>query len=164
MRQLFAPWRMAYIGGEPEPGCLFCRVLAAPPSEDAPNLVVARPPGTVVMLNKFPYNNGHLLVAPATHTGALDQLGGGDAGLLMAAVQTAVAVLRAEMSPEGFNVGVNQGSAAGAGIPDHVHFHVVPRWGGDTNFMPVLGETKVINEHLDQTRQKLAAAFSAGGR
>jgi ATP adenylyltransferase len=151
---------MEYIGQKQEPGCLFCRVLEAPDGDDRENLVVARPGGVVVMMNKFPYNNGHLLVAPSAHVGSLADLDGDQSARLMSAVQLALRVLQSEMRPDGFNVGANQGEVAGAGIPGHIHMHVVPRWGGDTNFMPVLAEVKVINEHLDRGWEKLHAAFS----
>ncbi len=154
MEQLWAPWRMAYIGGEPEPGCLFCRVLAAP-DKDVENLVVWRPPGALVMLNRFPYGSGHLLIAPARHTADLTDLDKPEIADLMDALQRTLRLVREVMHPEGFNVGANLGRAAGAGIPDHVHLHAVPRWTGDTSFMPLLAETKVINEHLETTAQKL---------
>jgi ATP adenylyltransferase len=160
MKHLFAPWRMEYIGSEPEPGCLFCRVLAEP-AEDEKNLVVWRPKGSLVMLNRFPYNNGHLMVAPAAHVGSLADLDDEQSLQLMRALQRSLRVLGAQMRAEGFNVGVNEGRAAGAGLPDHVHLHVVPRWDGDTNFMPVLAETKVINEHLARSWAELSRAFSA---
>ena len=152
---------MAYIGGEPEPGCLFCRVLAEP-EKDEENLVLWREPGALVMLNKFPYNSGHLMVAPVRHTGAFTELSQEEIIDLTSALQRSVKLLEEVMKPEGFNVGANLGKAAGAGIPDHLHFHAVPRWVGDTNFMPVLGETKVINEHLAATAAKLRAALAAG--
>ena len=161
MEHLWAPWRMAYIGAQPEPGCLFCRVLAEP-EKDAENLVVWRPPGALVMLNKFPYNSGHLLVAPSRHAGDLADLEAAEMADLMAAVQESLRLLRRVMSPGGFNVGVNIGRPAGAGIPDHVHQHVVPRWDGDTNFMPVLDEVKVINQHLAATLAKLRDALASG--
>lgn len=151
---------MQYIGGEQRPGCLFCRVIDEPDDEDA-SLVVWRPDGAVVMLNRFPYNSGHVMVAPRAHKGSLEELDDATAAGLMRAVQHSIAVLRSSLNPEGFNVGVNIGRAAGAGIPDHVHFHVVPRWNGDTNFMPVLSEVKVINEALAQTAEKLRKAFAA---
>lgn len=160
MERLWAPWRMQYIAGEQRPGCLFCRVFEHPDDKDA-ELVVWRPEGAIVMLNRFPYNSGHLMVAPVAHKGSLEELDPESANQLMQAVQTTIAVLRKEMNPEGFNVGVNIGRAAGAGIPDHVHFHVVPRWNGDTNFMPVLDDVKVINEALTQTAEKLRQAFAA---
>ena len=162
MEHLHAPWRMEYIGGPQEAGCLFCRVLAAPPSRDLENLVVWRPDGGVVMLNRFPYNSGHLMVAPAVHVGDLADLFPEQAQHLFHATQVALRVLRQELTPEGFNVGANIGRVAGAGMPDHVHLHVVPRWNGDTNFMPVVGETKVVNEHLRRTAEKLARAFAEG--
>ena len=160
MKRLWAPWRMEYIGGEPRPGCLFCRVLEDPDDEDA-GLVVWRPHGAIVLLNKFPYNPGHTMVAPHAHQASLEGLDDSATADLMRAVQRTVAVVRTTLEPEGFNVGVNIGRAAGAGIPDHVHFHVVPRWNGDTNFMPVLDDVKVIPEALRQTAEKLRKAFAA---
>ena len=159
MEHLFAPWRMEYIGSKPEPGCLFCRALAADPGQDEENLVAWRPPGAIVLLNRFPYNNGHLLVAPVAHVGSLADLTDEQSLPLMAALRRSLRVLEAEMTPEGFNVGANLGRVAGAGIPDHVHLHVVPRWNGDTNFMPVLAETKVVNQHLRRSWEELSRAF-----
>ncbi len=150
---------MEYIGGTPEAGCLFCRVRAADPAEDRANLVVWRGERCTVMLNKFPYNSGHLMVAPVAHVGSPVDLGAEDGLALHEGVRLALRALADAMSPEGFNVGANIGRVAGAGIPDHVHHHVVPRWGGDTNFMPVLAEAKVVNEHLERTWEKVAAAF-----
>jgi ATP adenylyltransferase len=161
MEQLFAPWRMEYIGREPEAGCLFCRLRDQAPDTDRQALVLARAPGALVLLNRFPYNSGHLMVAPTAHVGSLEDLDDEATALLMRGLRTALGVLRAVMSPEGFNVGANLGQVAGAGIPGHVHLHVVPRWNGDTNFMPVLAEAKVINEHLDQTWAKLREAWPA---
>ncbi len=151
---------MAYITQEPRPGCLFCRALADPSDPDA-ELVVWRPEGAIVMLNKFPYNPGHVMVAPAAHKGDLADLDDAESAALMAALRPTLRVLREALKPEGFNVGANLGRVAGAGIPDHVHLHVVPRWNGDTNFMPVLAEVKVVNEHLQQTAEKLRRAFSS---
>ncbi len=160
MKRLWAPWRMQYVGGEPKPGCLFCRVIENADDEDA-TLVLWRPEGAVVMLNKFPYNPGHAMVAPHAHASTLEELEDAQSGQVMKAVQRTIAVLRSVMSPDGFNVGVNIGRAAGAGIPDHVHFHVVPRWDGDTNFMAVVDDTKVVNEALLRTAGKLRKAFGA---
>ena len=151
---------MTYITQEPRPGCLFCRVIADPSDPDA-ELVVWRPEDAIVILNKFPYNPGHVMVAPAVHKADLSDLDDAESGTLMRAVRRTLTVLRESLQPEGFNVGVNLGRVAGAGIPDHVHLHVVPRWNGDTNFMPVLSEVKVINEHLQQTAAKLRQAFSS---
>jgi ATP adenylyltransferase len=162
MRNLYAPWRMEYVAGSPEPGCLFCRVREAPVEDDRHNLLVHRTEGALALLNKFPYNNGHLMVAPRAHVSSLVDLDDAQTVALMALVRHSLRVLQAVMRPDGFNVGVNQGQAAGAGIPDHVHVHVVPRWSGDTNFLPVVAEVKVINEHLDRTWERLTAAFAAG--
>ncbi|HEX6547593.1 MAG TPA: HIT domain-containing protein [Candidatus Dormibacteraeota bacterium] len=150
---------MKYIGTPPEPGCLFCRLLDADPAEDRQNLVVWRGANALVLMNRFPYNNGHLMVAPRAHVPSLADLSDSDAVAMHQALRSSLAALQEVMSPEGYNVGANLGRPAGAGIPDHVHLHVVPRWNGDTNFMPVLGEVKVINEHLDRTWEKLRAAF-----
>ena len=159
MERLWAPWRMEYIGQEQKPGCLFCRVIENPDDPDA-ELVVWRPVGAIVMLNKFPYNSGHVMVAPVAHRGDLADLDDAQTASLMAAVRRSITVLRGALQPEGFNVGANIGRAAGAGIPDHVHVHIVPRWNGDTNFMPVIGEVKVVNEHLLRTAEKLRPAFA----
>jgi ATP adenylyltransferase len=159
MERLWAPWRMEYIDQEPRPGCLFCRVIENPNDPDA-NLVVWRPEGAVVMLNKFPYNSGHVMVVPHAHKPDLADLTDQESASLMSALRQTLKVLRQALSPEGFNVGGNIGRVSGAGIPDHVHLHVVPRWNGDTNFMPVLAETKVINEHVERTAEKLRRAFA----
>jgi ATP adenylyltransferase len=161
MRNLFAPWRMEYIEGPPQSGCLFCRVREAPSADDRRNLLVHRDPRALAMMNKFPYNNGHLMIAPLAHVGSLTQLEDEEMLALMRLVRRSLRVLEGVMQPEGFNVGANIGRVAGAGIPDHVHVHVVPRWNGDTNFLPVLSEVKVINEHLDRTWEKLSEAFAA---
>jgi ATP adenylyltransferase len=151
---------MQYIGGEQKPGCLFDRVIEHPEDEDA-QLVVWRPPGAIVMLNKFPYNPGHAMVAPIAHKASLEDLDDAETADLMRAVRRTITVLRQVMNPDGLNAGVNIGRAAGAGIPDHVHFHIVPRWNGDTNFMAVIDDVKVVNEALSQTAEKLKQAFAA---
>jgi ATP adenylyltransferase len=151
---------MQYIGGEQRPGCLFCRVIENPDDEDA-SLVVWRPDHAIVMLNKFPYNPGHVMVAPHAHRSSLEDLSDLETASLMAALRTTLKVLRTTLKPEGFNVGANIGRPAGAGIPDHVHLHAVPRWNGDTNFMPVLDDVKVVAEALDETAAKLRQAFAA---
>ena len=160
MERLWAPWRMEYITEEPRPGCLFCRVIEHPTDKDAA-LVVWRPDQAIVLLNKYPYNPGHVMVAPHAHVGGLEDLDDAQTADLMRALKRTITVLKASLKPEGFNIGANIGRVAGAGMPDHVHLHVVPRWNGDTNFMPVLGEVKVINEHLPQTAAKLSEAFSS---
>jgi len=151
---------MEYINQEPRPGCLFCQAIADPSDPDS-DLVVWRPEDAIVMLNKFPYNPGHVMVAPAAHKGDLADLDDAESAALMRALRRTIQVLRDALKPEGFNVGANIGRVAGAGIPDHVHLHVVPRWNGDTNFMPVLSEVKVVNEHLQVTAEKLRQAFSS---
>jgi ATP adenylyltransferase len=158
MERLWAPWRMEYIGKEQRPGCLFCRVIEDPADPDA-DLVVWRPPGALVMLNKFPYNPGHAMVAPEAHVAGLEALDDDRTTHLMRAVRRTIDVLRQTMQPDGFNLGANAGRSAGAGIPDHVHLHVVPRWNGDTNFMAVIDDVKVVSESLAQTAAKLKAAF-----
>lgn len=160
MKRLWAPWRMEYIAEPPRPGCLFERVIEHPDDPDA-QLVVWRPQGALVLLNKFPYNPGHAMVAPHAHKGSLEELGDDESLELMRAIRRTITVLREVMSPHGFNVGVNIGREAGAGIPDHVHFHIVPRWNGDTNFMPVIDDAKVVPEALLQTAAKLKQAFAA---
>ena len=160
MDRLWAPWRMQYIAGPAKPGCLFERVIEHPDDEDA-QLVLWRPAGAIVLLNKFPYNPGHALVAPRAHKASLEELDDEESLDLMRALRNTITVLRRVMSPHGFNVGVNIGREAGAGIPDHVHFHVVPRWNGDTNFMAVIDDVRVINEALLQTAEKLRQAFDA---
>ena len=158
MERLWAPWRMQYVGVEQRPGCLFCRVIENPDDPDA-ELVVWRPEGAIVLLNKFPYNPGHAMVAPIQHVSTLEDLDDDQGLALTRAVRRTLAVLRGTMNPHGFNVGANIGNAAGAGIPDHVHLHVVPRWNGDTNFMAVIDDVKIVNEALAQTAAKLKGAF-----
>ena len=151
MDHLWAPWRLAYIAAAPKStsgdDCFICRGLAE--SEDRKNLIALRTPRTAVILNRYPYNNGHLLVAPLAHKGSFSEL---DAGELLESQETLrrmIAVLSEAISPDGYNVGLNLGRVAGAGLPGHLHWHLVPRWNGDTNFMPVVGDTRVISQSLD---------------
>ena len=149
--QLWAPWRLSYIvtTKEPKPeGCFLCRYASAPHS-DRENLVVWRGKRTLTVLNRFPYNNGHLLVAPLAHKANLEDLDADELLEGMQALQAMTGRIRATMSAEGFNIGVNLGKIAGAGLPGHLHWHLVPRWAGDTNFMPVLGNVNVIPQALD---------------
>ena len=158
MERLWAPWRLEYIqSADEQDGCFFCTAAAS--DDDEAHLVVHRGERAFVLLNKFPYASGHLLVAPYRHGlnyGDLD-----DAQILEIhhLGTQGLAALAATYGPEGYNLGWNIGRIAGAGIPDHSHLHVVPRWGGDTNFMPVLGDVKVIPEHLLATRARLADAW-----
>lgn len=160
MKQLWAPWRMPYLRGEhvKVEGCLFCRKLD---QEDASEHVLYRGERCFVVLNRFPYNNGHLMVVPYAHTGQLEDLD--DATLLemMQLVRHSLRFLRHVYNPNGFNVGVNEGSAAGAGVAEHVHLHIVPRWDGDANYMTVVGGTRVIPESLDDTYAAFRPLFDS---
>jgi len=158
MERLWAPWRLEYIQSvDEQPGCFLCN--AASSDDEEAHLVVHRGERAFVLLNKFPYASGHLLVAPYEHGLNFDDLDGEVALEVHRLGAQGVRALRQAFGPEGFNLGWNIGRIAGAGVPDHGHLHVVPRWGGDTNFMPVLGDVKVMPEHLLETRRKLAAAF-----
>ena len=159
MRQLWAPWRVDFIKGPRASGCFFCEAAAAAAERDAELHVLARTPSSLALMNLYPYNNGHLLVAPRSHLASLDQLDRGAAADLMSLTQRALRALRAALHPDGFNLGINQGKVAGAGVADHVHQHIVPRWDGDTNFMPVVGDVKVMNEHLDASYRQIREAF-----
>ena len=157
MENLWAPWRMSYILEKEKPeGCIFCM---ATDGKGADDLVLGVGRLSLVMMNKYPYNNGHLLVAPKRHLPNLDQLSGEEMADLLATVRRATHALKKVMNPEGFNVGLNLGRVAGAGIEEHMHFHVVPRWGGDTNFMTLFGEVRVIPEHIQATYEKLKPFF-----
>jgi ATP adenylyltransferase len=159
MERLWSPWRMEYIRqahDEPE-ACLFCRLAES--GDDERSLILHRGERAFAVMNAFPYNPGHVMVAPFRHVGDLERLEPDellDAGRIQQAV---VRALREEMSPHGYNVGMNLGRVAGAGVPDHLHWHVVPRWNGDTNFMPVVGETRVLPESIEDTYRKLRVRF-----
>ena len=162
LQRLWTPWRMAYVK-DPEresSGCPFCELPARDPEHDAEALILARAELTYVILNAFPYNPGHLMVVPYRHVADLDELSDDEAAEVMLLTRRAVVVLRASSGAHGFNIGINMGGIAGAGIADHFHQHVVPRWGGDTNFMPVVGQAKVLPELLEETYERLAPAFS----
>ena len=154
MKQLWAPWRLEYIRQADElPGCIFCE-----PDEE---LVVRRGELAFALLNRFPYSSGHLMVAPARHVGSFGALTDEEALEVHRLAAEALEALAAAYAPDGSNLGWNLGRAAGAGVVDHVHLHVVPRWSGDTNFMPVLADVKVLPEHLAATRDRLAAEWPA---
>lgn len=154
--RLWAPWRAQYVGAERAPGCIFCDKQTG---DDAENLVVARGDLCFALLNTFPYNNGHVLVAPYEHTGELGALSAEQSAELFGLTRRVVAGLERVLTPHGFNIGLNVGRVAGAGIEDHLHIHIVPRWDGDTNFMPVLAETRVISQSLEQTYELLVATL-----
>jgi ATP adenylyltransferase len=150
---LWAPWRLEYICGEKPAGCFLCDALAS--DEDRRSLLLRRGETCAVIMNRYPYNNGHLLVFPNRHIRDLGEMTREERAESMDLVCDAVEALRATMRPEGFNVGVNLGRAAGAGLEGHVHTHIVPRWNGDTNFMPVLADTKVIPQALADLRDRI---------
>jgi ATP adenylyltransferase len=160
MERLWAPWRGEYVkglrGGEDEGGCLFCE-LQKQDEEEA--LILARSEYSFAVLNRYPYNSGHLMVAPLRHVGELEDVKDDEDLDMQRLLQRCIRALKGAMEPEGFNLGMNLGRVAGAGVPDHLHWHVVPRWNGDTNFMPTLGETKVLPERLNETLEKLRTSF-----
>jgi len=161
MEHLWAPWRMAYIAPPtPHPQeCIFCALPAD--NRDEEHHILYRGERCFMMLNLYPYNNGHLMIAPYQHMGAIEKLPIETLTELMAQAQLALKALRIAMKPAGFNLGINEGKVAGAGFADHMHLHIVPRWDGDTNFMPVVAEVKVLPEHLDVVYQKLKEAIAA---
>jgi ATP adenylyltransferase len=156
MERLWTPWRMEYIksaGAENQEGCIFCDLPAK--GDDEAVFILARADRAFAILNAYPYNPGHLMVAPFRHVGELEELDETELLDSNHLLQRSIRALREAMEPQGYNLGMNLGRIAGAGLPDHLHWHVVPRWGGDTNFMPVLGETKVLPELLSETYAKL---------
>jgi ATP adenylyltransferase len=150
-RPLWAPWRLEYIEADKRPRCIFC--------DPAESLIVHRGELAFVLMNRFPYTSGHVMVAPFRHEGRFGGITGDEALEMHRLAATAVATLEAEYGPQGLNLGWNLGRAAGAGIVDHLHLHVVPRWVGDTNFMPVLGDVRVIPEALEKTAARLRASW-----
>lgn len=156
---LWAPWRMAYVGAPKLPGCIFCLQPAAPDRRAA--LVLAATAHASVMLNRYPYGNGHLLVAPHLHTADLSALPAAAHAELSEVLRRSIALLQDALRPDGMNVGLNLGAAAGAGFADHLHWHLVPRWNGDTNFMPVIAEVHCIPQHLEAMWERLAPAFAS---
>jgi ATP adenylyltransferase len=162
MDHLWAPWRLSYVATAKPPAaddpCFICAALAA--DDDRANLLALRTPLSVVMLNRYPYNNGHLLIAPRAHKGNLGDLTPDELLETMQSLQRMVAVLNELMQPHGYNIGLNLGRAAGAGLPGHLHWHLVPRWNGDTNFMPIVGDVKVIVQALDTLYDLLTARLA----
>lgn len=151
---MWAPWRMEYIRGDKADGCIFCNAISG---QD--ELTLYKGHTCLVMMNKYPYINGHLLVAPTRHLSGLDQLSRSEKGDLLQTVDQSIAVLKAVMHPQGFNVGLNLGKVAGAGVEEHLHFHIVPRWFGDTNALTVFADVRVIPEHLKATFDNLKPYF-----
>jgi ATP adenylyltransferase len=160
LKQLWAPWRLEYIqSADEETRCIFCRAADV---DDDEGLVVKRGDLAFVLLNRFPYASGHLMIAPYRHEGEFGELTSEEAVEVHRLASAGLGALAETMRPQGFNLGWNLGRIAGAGVVDHVHLHVVPRWAGDTNFMPVLADVKVLPEALADTRRKLADAWLVG--
>lgn len=160
MEHLWSPWRMEYImRNEAAPGCIFCKALQQ--EDNSVNLIVTRGKTAFVILNRYPYTSGHIMVVPNAHQPSLELLDAETRGEMMELVSRSLQVMRAVYKPEGFNVGVNIGAAAGAGVTDHVHIHVVPRWAGDTNFMSTLAGARVLPEALEDTYRRLREAWEA---
>jgi len=158
LKILWAPWRIEYIENVfSTEGCIFCD--KSKEDNDTKNLIVTRGSNAFVIMNRYPYNNGHLMIVPYQHTCNMYDLSDDEKIELFNLLQRSQHVLQEVMKPQGFNIGMNLGRLAGAGIDDHLHFHIVPRWGGDTNFMPVLGHTKIISEALEETCLKLRKSF-----
>ncbi|HRI43368.1 MAG TPA: HIT domain-containing protein [Fimbriimonadaceae bacterium] len=151
--RLWAPWRFAYIESKESPGCIFVELPKQ--DDDRTNLILHRGRSAFVMLNAFPYTNGHLMVAPYRHTADMIELGNDELLEINQLIAAAIEWLKQAYRPDGFNIGVNLGRAAGAGIPTHVHWHIVPRWNGDTNFMTTVGEVRVLPESLDRSYDRL---------
>ncbi len=159
MKKLWAPWRARYILGPKEKGCLLCRISGE--NKDEENYVLWRGELGYIMLNLYPYNAGHLMIVPYRHEKNLENLDDRESGEVMRLAQMSIRALKGSLRPQGFNLGMNLGSIAGAGIEEHIHLHVVPRWRGDTNFMPVSASTKVISQALEETYRDLKDAFQA---
>lgn len=163
MERIWSPWRMAYIQAAKEQGedggCIFCDLPAE--GDDVRTMILARGELAFVIVNSFPYNPGHLMVAPFRHVGAFTSIEAAELADVDALVARSIRALEQEMEPHGYNLGMNLGRVAGAGIPDHVHWHLVPRWNGDTNFMPVVGQTRVLPELLEETYARLRPRFGA---
>lgn len=157
MKTLWAPWRMSYFQTPQKNSCIFCDKPKE--SADKENYILYRGKSSFVIMNIYPYNNAHLMVSPYKHIPSLSKLQREDLIDLTLLTQTSLQILENAFRAEGFNMGINIGKAAGAGFADHVHIHIVPRWNGDTNFMPVLSETKVMPEHLNSTYEKLIPYF-----
>ena len=161
-QRLWAPWRMEVIRAPRETECFLCRILREGPAKDARNLVVRRGASGLLLLNRYQYNSGDLMVAPCRHGGRLGELTAAERGEMLELACLAERLLDRVVRPQGYNVGINEGAAAGAGLKDHLHLHVVPRWEGDTNFMPALGNVRVMPQALDEMHAALAAELARG--
>lgn len=155
MQHLWSPWRVQYIRRYPQRGCFFCRYIRQ--NRDRENLIVVRSRRCFCIMNRFPYNSGHLMVAPMAHKGELSQLSSLEFSELFKLMLQMIKLLKRVMRPQGFNVGLNLGHVAGAGAKGHLHIHIVPRWEADTNFMPVISDTKVVSQSLQQLYEQLVS-------
>jgi ATP adenylyltransferase len=160
MNHIWSPWRMEYIENSKEDGCIFCSAQGK--EDSAKNLIAFRGELSYVILNRYPYTSGHLMVVPFEHKANLEELDPPTRAEMMELTTRCITVLRKVYNPEAFNVGVNVGEAAGAGVKEHVHMHIVPRWSGDTNFMSTIGETRVLPESLEDTYQRMRSGFLEG--
>ncbi len=159
MKHLWSPWRMSYIlDHKNEPGCFFCQALEQIDSPE--NLIIYRGKLSYVILNRYPYTSGHLMVVPFEHCATLEDLASSIRTEMMELISRCVEVLTAEYQAQGFNIGANLGGAAGAGVPQHLHFHIVPRWEGDTNYMSAIGNTRVVPEALEESYQRILIAWN----
>jgi len=162
---IWAPWRLSYVKeaskGKNRDGCFICRAYNSPPEEDAENLLLYRGERALVILNRYPYNTGHLMVCPVRHTGDFLSLLPEEMAEIDELLKRSIKVLKRVYNPDGFNVGLNLGKVSGGSVDTHIHYHVVPRWQGDTNFMPVTGGVKVIPQSLDETYRLLKEAWDA---
>ena len=159
MERLWAPWRMKFIEElrDKGSGCIFCEMAA--PGDDRERLILHRGERCFTVLNRYPYNNGHMMIVPYKHVGELSELDGVDYEEMLSMSSASVKIMRETMEAEGFNMGLNIGAVAGAGITDHIHMHLVPRWRGDANFLPIIGGTKSMPEYLDDTYNRLKEPF-----
>ena len=161
MKHLWSPWRLEYLTAPKADGCIFCHAVKS--DKDRENLVLLRGERAFLILNRFPYNNGHFMSVPCVHVSTLEDLDAPTLTEMMLLLNRGLAALRATMQPQGFNIGANLGRVAGAGIEDHVHIHAVPRWSGDTNFMPVVADMRVVPATWLQTYDSLKAALEKQG-
>lgn len=152
MERLWAPWRVTYIRN-PGKGCFFCKGLQS--KNPRKSLIIEKGKQAFTIMNRYPYNNGHLMISPIRHVGSLEQLNDNEVLDIFHLLNRAIKALKISLTPQGFNIGINQGRIAGAGVVDHMHIHLVPRWQGDTNFMPVLADTKVVSESLLHSYEKI---------
>ncbi|HUT80521.1 MAG TPA: HIT domain-containing protein [Candidatus Bathyarchaeia archaeon] len=160
MKKIWAPWRLEYIKQPKENSCFICDIIKDKPEKDRENLILYRGKKAIILINKFPYISGHLMVAPLMHTADISDIPKETSDELWGLTIEAVELLKRAINPEGFNIGMNLGKVSGAGLKTHIHIHIVPRWSGDTNFMPILGDTRIISQALEDTYDLLKNQLS----